>query len=143
MLVRFLVGVVLVALVAWPERHRVARFWPQPRVRTFDLNGVAVDDATIARLRDLTAADRRMRDEWRECIRASPTWTGAYVVTEPLAVVSARPGSRIYEIARPPLPDFGSGRDVFIIGQAPVPEFAFRDAGLHVLLNIIRDVIDG
>jgi hypothetical protein len=127
MLARLFVGVALVALVAWPERHVPATKWHAH----YDSNGTA----------EVGVGPWRMG------------W-GMYFTADDPADLAEDPTSRVYGLVgcraavREKLlvlcpeepPDYVEMLVERIVHHG---RYRYRDAGLRVLIDIIRDVIDG
>ncbi len=165
-LARLLVGVVLLALVAWPERHRRVRqvqpLTAVPALDALDALDEFDDDRLDPVLRRLNVALRRIQMEnrkWileqRELLSSTATSRGAYLVTAPPSVAALMPHSRMYEAEFDPLEaelaallvqlsvSVSRTTDEPVEPDPAYRTFMYRDAGLHVLLDVIRDVIDG
>ena len=122
---RLFVGVVLVALVAWPERH-VRAF-----VTDFRHGGSGVD----ARLMALFEMAARQQGRRIVNVDSIDEFDGA--------------AYRLYEIELSP-DERASFRRVWhrrlfpeVVDVGPRTKTMYRDAGLHVLVDIVKDAWDG
>ena len=140
-LVRLFVSVVLVALVAWPER-RV----PVQHIPALSTQPAFVADGDNPKWDEVGPMLRRAAHEIEVEVARE---LGARVLERSPTAVAQDPAQRLVlapsalaERLECERVDAAARRGIVTTYVAPQPTWRYRDASFHVLLDIIRDVIE-